>query len=371
MTSRRRLAVLALFAAAIAATALYAPIQRRLRSAELLRNLEHAGSVRGEARSGLVEQDVTIAGRAGPIRARLYRSSGTSVAPGLVIAHGVHYLGIDEPRLVPFARELARSGRIVLTPELSDLMDYRITGASVAVIEDAVRWLSERPEVTRRRVGLLGLSFAGGLSLVVAEDPNAAARLEYVTSVGGHDDLERVLRFLVSDRIETPSGVRPMKAHDYGLVVAVYGYLDRFVEAPDHDVLRSSLRAWLHEDRPTARALAAKCSTASCRHVFELVENGSTRELAPELTRILAEHRAELDALSPRGKLARITIPVYLLHGSADNVIPPSETEWAELELHDQPHLCLVSPLIQHVEMVSRASLGDEFALVDFVARIL
>jgi len=192
---------------------------------------------------------VTVPGRAGPIRARLYRTAGSVPGPGLVIAHGVSYRGIDEPRLVPFAREIARTGRVVLTPELADLTDYRITGSSVGVITDSIRWLSARPEVSRPKVGLLGLSFAGGLSLVVAEDPEAARYLEYVTSVGGHDDLERVLRFLVSDE--------------------------------------------------------------------------------------------------------------------------PSETEWAELELTGQPHLCLVSPLVRHVEVTENASLRDEVALVDFVARIL
>jgi hypothetical protein len=64
-------------------------------------------------------------------------------------------------------------------------------------------------------------------------------------------------------------------------------------------------------------------------------------------------------------------VPVYLLHGSSDSVIPPSETEWAGLELAGVPHRALVSPLIEHVEVNKSAGLVDELELVDFMAQIL
>jgi acetyl esterase/lipase len=38
------------------------------------------------------------------VRARLYLPQGKPNAPAMVIFHGVHHLGIDEPRLMGFAR---------------------------------------------------------------------------------------------------------------------------------------------------------------------------------------------------------------------------------------------------------------------------
>ena len=88
--------------------------------------------------------------------------------------------------MVPFARELARAGRVVLTPELADLADYRITRQGVAVIRDAALYLGARQDiVSEPRVGLLGFSFAGGLALVAAAEPELAGRVELVTSVAG------------------------------------------------------------------------------------------------------------------------------------------------------------------------------------------
>jgi dienelactone hydrolase len=370
MTRRRRFA-LVIFAVAAFALA-YPPASRLWRAGELLLALSPEHRANAQDAVPLVETDLVLPGRDGPIRARLYHRSDQRSGPGLVVAHGVHYQGIDERRLVPFARALARAGRVVLTPELRDLTDYRITSQGIGIISDSVEWLSGQKErVSEPRVGLLGFSFAGGLALTAASRPELRGKLAYVTSVGGHHDLARVLSFLVSDEIETPHGIVHEKAHDYGLIVVVYDNVDRFVAGPDRETIRDALRLWLHEDRDAAWARASACTTLACEHLFVLTESQRLGELRPELERLIGERRAELAALSPRGHLADIGVPVYLLHGSDDSVIPPSEAEWADLELGDAPHRALVSPLLKHVEVDKTAALGQELELVDFMSKML
>jgi hypothetical protein len=64
----------------------------------------------------VVEENVLLHSPYGAFRARVYRPRDGAPRRGLVLAHGVHYMGIDEPRLIPFARNLARSGLVVMTP---------------------------------------------------------------------------------------------------------------------------------------------------------------------------------------------------------------------------------------------------------------
>ena len=357
-------------------------IARYARAAQFLQRLAHPPSADAIALSApkVTSQDVTIAGEHGPIRARLYFRADRPKGTGIVVAHGVHYQGIDERRLVPFARGLAESGLTVLTPELTDLADYRITSSGVGVIRDSVRYLATNSEhVTGDRVGLLGFSFAGGLSLVAAEDPETSRALSFVTSVGGHHDLRRVLRFLIHNEIETPKGIVHMPAHEYGLVVLVYGNLEHFVPEADLLSMRAAFKAWLKEDRKAAREFAEARTTPEADALWQLLESGKLQSLAPQLDALLESQHDELDALSAAGKLARITVPVYLLHGSHDSVIPPSETDAAGLELdaaeHQElavaGHLALVSPLLEHVEVSKSAGLGDELALVSFMAQLL
>jgi hypothetical protein len=60
-----------------------------------------------------------------------------------------------------------------------------------------------------RHLGYEAFDFAPlTLGFIAAEAPETAAKLSFVTSVGGHHDLRRVLRFLIHDEIETPSGHR-------------------------------------------------------------------------------------------------------------------------------------------------------------------
>jgi dienelactone hydrolase len=318
----------------------------------------------------LREPLVEIPNASGPIRARLYLPSTGGCRTGIVVAHGIHYRGIEERRLVPFARALAKSGLAVLTPELSDLADYRLTQASVDRIVSAVTYLSERRDlVEHERVGLLGFSFAGGLSLVAAADPRLVGSLGYVVSVGGHHELDRVFRFLLTNEVETPSGMQHGKAHDYGLAVVTYAYLDEFLEEPELTSTRDAYRAWLHEDRTTAQAIAKTLGGEGAR-LFRLLEQQELGTLADELRRIVERHRQELKLLSPAGQLKRVTVPIYLLHGSHDSVIPSSETSFAELELRGHPHQALVTPLIEHVEVSGTASWREKVELLAFMAHL-
>lgn len=151
---------------------------RYVRAAQFLEHMAHRpASDAAPSTPAVMTRDVTIAGQSGPIRARLYYRADQPQGEGIVVAHGVHYRGIDEARLVPFARGLAESGLVVLTPELSDLADYRITGSGVGVIRDAVRYLAaDREQVRGERVGLLGFSFAVRQSAHHARSERALGR---------------------------------------------------------------------------------------------------------------------------------------------------------------------------------------------------
>src|SRR5262245_10826604 len=336
--------------AVVAAVALgWSPGRRYWRAGKMLTALStaHAATPAAAAQAALIEEEVTVSGAGGRFRARIYHLPGQAPGRGLIVGHGIHREGMNERRMVPFARELAQAGLVVMTPEMTDLADYRITPQGVLVIRDAAVYLAGRRDLidaADRSVGILGFSFAGGLSLVAGADPALAGHLAYVVSVGGHHDLERVLRFLIRNKVETPAGLVSMPAHDYGLVVLLYGAVDRFAPEPDRVALRDALRASLHQDRAAATAAAARLTTDRGKQLWQLADTRKLQTLAPELEALVDEQRAQLAALSPRGRLAAIHAPVYLVHGVSDAVIPASETEWAGAELGKADHIALVSP---------------------------
>ena len=101
------------------------------------------------------------------------------------------------------------------------------------------------------------------------------------------------------------------------------------------------------------------------------IATGKRDDIHDRLARALAEEKDQERALSPAGRMARIPVPVYLLHGEGDSVIPPEETTWADAELGAHEHVALVSPLIEHVEISGQPTVSDQWALVRFMSRLL
>ncbi len=83
-------------------------------------------------------------------------------------------------------------------------------------------------------------------------------------------------------------------------------------------------------------------------------------------------HGAEMNAVSPAGKMSGLHVPVYLLHGAGDSVIPPSESLWLAQDIpHNDLRAVLISQALVHVDMDKKVSFSDEWALVHFMAKIL
>lgn len=306
---------------------------------------------------------------AGAIRARLYIPSGVANAPGLVLVHGVHHLGIDEPRLVALARAMSASGLRVLTPELASLADYHVESGSIALIGYSARHLSTS---AGQKVGILGISFGGGLALIAASDPQFEPYIRFVVCIGAHDDLERVSRFFISNQIVRPDGTTVhMAAHEYGPLVLIYSHVEDFFPPSDVAAAHEALRLLLWEKVDESRRVAEQLSPPS-RQKMELLYNDQVTALADQISQSIARHQAEMSPVSPHGRLQSLHVPVLLLHGAADNVIPPSEMLWLQ---HDVPPSCLkaalISPAISHASMDGKPTLFDNLRLVRFMGEML
>lgn len=330
-----------------------------------------SGTLGAASGDPLLVRDVRVVTSERAFPARIYAPPGGLDGPRLVVAHGVHHLGIDEPRLVRFVRELAKAGAVVFTPQLDDLTHYKISERSVDDLVESTRYFSALGTPPDGRVGLIGFSFAGGLSLLAGTDEQLAGSLEFVASIGGHHDLTRVLRFFIDNSIETPAGRVTTHAHEYGLIVLVHECLAELLPQRDVGLASRVLQAWLMDDRTRARSLMAEASSTQAEELFSLLEDGQMDQLEPRLRQVLDNRAEHLSKLSPSGKLQRLAVPAYLLHGAGDTVIPASETAWADIELESKPHLALVSPLVVHVELGGEPNLVDRLKLVDFMARLL
>jgi len=304
------------------------------------------------------------------VRARIYAPVHGASAPAMVIFHGVHHLGIDEPRLMSFAAAMASCGIRVLTPELPDIKDYRVSERSVETIGGSVKWFAAEAGAP---VGVMGLSFSGGLALVAAGEPQYHPYFKFVMAIGSQDSMARV-----TDYYRTGSDVRPdgtvelLPAHEYGPLVLEYEYLEDFVPPQDLEPVRAVLRAHLYEDRAAEARASLGLNDIQKRETLELMDATSEATHA-RIKAVAVKHAAEMSGLSPRGRLDGLATPVYLLHGQADNIIPSAETLWMAHELRQQDlKAMLVSPVLSHLNLDgAKPGAMDNWRLLHFFAGVI
>jgi len=353
-------------------------------------------------------RDLTIPTPTGSMRARLYEPAGTPTRVSLLVS-GLHASGIDEPRLVRLARQLAASRVAIVTPDIPELSRFEITTGITDSIERSAAWLAgESGLANGRPVGMMGISFSGGLSVVAAARPSLASHVAYVFAFGGHDDLPRVLRYLCTGQEPYPPGQVPvgvtadatqvrvradvasnpnpqftLAPHDYGVAVILLGVADRVVPAPQAEPLRAAVRHYLWAsaldggvDKPRAAAEfdavrnEAKALAEPSRTLATYALNRDVVHLGARLLPYVNRQGADA-ALSP-SRSPKPAVPVFLLHGAGDNVIPSIESEYLASDLRGHaPVRLLLSGLISHAEADRPVHVGDVMQLAAFWGDLL
>ncbi len=170
-----------------------------------------------------------------------------------MVLHGVHHLGIDEPRMIGFARALSACGVSVLTPELPDIRDYHIDANSIAVIGSSAQWLSQQTKDAGRRAWA-----SASPADLRSSPPPSRSTLPALNSCW--PSARRTPCTASRSTTATGQALRPdgtydlLPPHEYGRARLEYEHLEDFVPPADEAALRSVLKAHLYEDPGAERA---------------------------------------------------------------------------------------------------------------------
>jgi acetyl esterase/lipase len=209
-------------------------------------------------------ESVTIAG----VASELFIPGGTGPWPAWIFVTGAHPERRREPIVQRLARALARAGFIVLVPDLPGLGEGEINARTLDSANAVTDFMVTRPDVLGGRVALCGASAGASIALLVASNPETAARISVVAAVSPWADLTKMVCLATTRSYPDGGGFEPY---------AVDGLLRR--------VVARSLVATLPVGDERARLLA---------HVGDI-----TREDGDPLDRL---HGADSDDLSPEGR---------------------------------------------------------------------
>ena len=243
----------------------------------------------------------------------------------------------------------------------------------------------------------MGISFSGGLSIVAAGRPSMRDRVAYVFSLGGHDDLPRVLRYLCTGQEQRPvakvqlasnTGTPPpfvLPPHDYGVAVILLAIADRAVPAAQVARLREGVRQYLWASAldggvdKSARARRVRIGCA--RRCADLPEPSATLLALRHRTRRRPPRRTAAAAARLAGRRSGV---VGVAIAEADPRRSFCCTAWATTSCRrsnrsTSPRIArarvrvrlLLSGLISHAEADQPAHAGDVLELAGFWGDLL
>jgi pimeloyl-ACP methyl ester carboxylesterase len=317
--------------------------------------------------SGLQESEVEIPTPLGPIPATLLIPKGvTSPLPGWVTLHGITRPGRKHPTLVRFVRALANSGAMVMVPEIPQWREMHLAPLEASqIVKAAILALAEREETAAHRLGAMGFSFGSPVILMAGADPELIPHLRVVAGFGGYADMERTTRFLFRGDHDWGGDRYDIDPDPYGRWVVVGNFLSRvpgYEEFGDvaHALLElarvagdTKVPSWEFHFENMRPHLEKDIDSSRWQLFRELALAHGVRapeELAQKLAPALAEAALELSSLYdvPR-HMNDIRVPVRLIHGRGDRLIPFTETlRLAESFHEDTPKRVYLTGLFGH-----------------------
>ncbi len=284
---------------------------------------------------GIEREAITIAHDT-PFPAYLYRRTQGPLLGAVLISPGLHFAGPEDPRFDRFSRVLARSGALVLAPFLPTYQQMDVTPAAIAELSAALDVLLAQPDRPPRKPSVFSISFGSMPALRLAG--LRGSELSSAVIFGGFSGFQRTLRFaLAGDQVFGGEGRRK---HDPLNSPVVVQNLLRFVEprldAAQTDAVRQAFRTycmatWGKAEMKTERGFEgparaiAETLDGPVRHVFSVatrIEPGVDRMVKDALARA----GEAFDWMDPAPHLGRLPMPVTIVHGRDDDVIPFEES---------------------------------------------
>lgn len=280
-----------------------------------------SGGLTACSEPGVTLEQVPING--GTMPADRYQCSGAK--GGMVLIPGLTAEGKDDPALGEFARVLARAGFDVLVPDLPGRRRLAGGTADIAPTVAAAAWLGQARG--GHKVGLTAISFASGPALLAAATPAGQQWIGFVTTIGAYHDLPDMVAWVTTGRLRGPdkgwvAGTPPALA----LWSLVIGNLDFLNDIKDRALLHEIARRRWTDGTAGISDLVSRLGPEG-RALWSLLSNQDPDRVAELLAGQPERLAAELSALNlARADLSALSIPVLLIHGADDPVIPMGES---------------------------------------------
>lgn len=259
---------------------------------------------------------------AGTVAADMYHPAQGGKHGAVILLLGARPVPRQDPLVVQLAEALARDGLVVLVPESSSLVAGRILPEETDALVKSFDLVSSQPDVDASRIGLLGFSVGGALSLVAVAQPPLRGQVRFVNVLGAYEDATRLLVDVASQSQVVDGQAQPWTPSPLAQQVMAEQLVDTLPDA-DQTPLE---RAYVDGGAPLSADEVAALSAAG-RTMLPLLSGTSRGEAEAAVARLGPGTQARLADVSPSTYLSSVTTALYVMDDQDDTYIPPTESQ--------------------------------------------
>jgi pimeloyl-ACP methyl ester carboxylesterase len=320
------------------------PVSHAVFAVQLALSLQKLAAGTDNRVEGVRETQVQrrLAGR--DLDALLYYPEQSPPDSAIILVAGLSELGCRHPRLVALSRLLAEKGLLVVTPDIREFREFKI---SPEPISQMLFWHSQIPALEGgaqvKTIGFAGISFSGTLAMIAAAKPEIRDKVGFLVAIGPYSNLLRCTRgWFAAGPITVTGNYYPTRF--YARWIGMLAAVDMVQSASDRLFLDRALHSLLLQKELPPAPVDLTAEGARWHALATMKENQSDPELSQSIEDYLVAHI--YPQLDPENAVKSLQCPAFFIHGAYDDLIPAEES----MELHrrvSDSHL-LISPFLTH-----------------------
>ncbi len=289
--------------------------------------------------------------------------------PAVILYHGATPFGLDHPTMNLLAENLVRLGVRVFHPLMPQLANMKLSPQTIPRMKRFYRQVEQRDDIQADKIMIAGVSFSGGMVVRLSTDPeiNPASVISY----GSYYDLATTLQFFFTGQARFGDTEIEMTPHEYTKAVWFWNYIDKLKLPFDTGPVTEAIEIFIRRDYEEAKRYQAECTPEQQEFLDHVFTPADPRSL-PYLKEAAEKVQEDVESISPRYFIDDIQSPLFVIHGTQDDMIPYTENlaMTTALDEHNKNYYSHLIRLFGHTA-ANRASLWGLVKEVTHLIKLL
>lgn len=313
-------------------------------------------------KSGVTETQKVLFAPGKNFNLKVYDKPGIQQKHTILLINGFSAYGYHDPRMMNLAKQFVSISFRAIIPSIEDLEKLRISSTIIDDIALLVQTITNDETLCPEgKISILSPSFSAGMCLIASTNPLLENRIKALCAVGTYAHIQTALEFLLLKQ----------DIDNYGRLIILKNFLPILIENPElmQAIHIAILDNGLKRKKPELPGFLHTAKKDTQTLFNELESNPQYRaSLIEQAFSKLQYSNQLLQSLDVTAHAGKIKLPVCLIHGKSDQVIPSTESSRIYAILKENKSDCHleITPLITHGDAQMRLSIfKDIFKLIN------